>query len=182
MHRINVWIERISALYRNLMRTYANENGLQLVHLEILQFLHSCNRYSNTVQALSDYLGQTKGSISQSVTLLEAKELLMKNQSSNDKRVFHLNLTSKGKSLITAFKESMDCELPDEVPAEMVFEQTLRSLQRKNKLKEFGICKYCQFNESQDENRFRCGMTSEILVKVDTEKICGEYKKRDGTI
>ncbi len=177
MQRINVWIERLSALYRNLMRNFANEHGLQLVHLEILQYLNSCNRYSNTVQALSDYLGQTKGSISQSVALLEGKDFISKMQSQNDKRVFHLNLTTKGKTLIKEFKELMSFDLPDEIEFSKVFEQVLRNLQKKNKHREFGLCKLCGFKEDLDDNRFHCGLTKEILVKLDADnKICAEYK------
>lgn len=175
---MNVWIERISALYRNLMRTFANEQGLQLVHVEIMQFLNSCNRYSNTVQALSDYFGQTKGSISQSVSLLETTGFISKNQSTNDKRVFHLNLTPKGRTLIASFADLMTIDLAEEAAASLVFEQTLRALQKKNKLKEFGICQFCGFNQDLGDNKFLCGLTKEALIKSDVDKICGEYKKK----
>ncbi len=53
------------------MRKFATEEGLQLVHVEILQYLSVCNRYSDTTQTISEYLGQTKGSISQSLSNLE---------------------------------------------------------------------------------------------------------------
>lgn len=50
---------------------FAAEEGLQLVHVEILQYLSVCNRYSDTTQTISEYLGQTKGSIFQSLGHLE---------------------------------------------------------------------------------------------------------------
>ena len=72
---------------------------MQMVHVEIIQYLSSCNLYSNTAQALSEYLGQTKGSISQTISNLEKNGLLKKSQDRNDKRVYHLELTFKGKQL-----------------------------------------------------------------------------------
>lgn len=95
MNRISQLIERIGALQRSEMRRYALEHGLQMVHLEVLSYLQRCNRYSNTTQALSDFLGQTKGSISQTVGFLEGEGYIKRVQDQNDKRVFHLELNAR---------------------------------------------------------------------------------------
>lgn len=176
MPGVSVWIERISALYRNLMRRFANDNGLQPVHLEIITYLNLCNHYSNTVQAISDYLGQTKGSISQSVTLLEENSFIQKKQAESDKRVFHLQLTQKGKNLAKAFKENIQFDFPLDPETETTFEQALRSLQFKNNSRQFGICKSCSYNQILGKNKFRCGLTMESLSKDDIEKLCGEFQ------
>lgn len=69
-HNIDMWIERISSLRSSLVRKAATAAGLQFIHAEILEYLGRCNRYSNTAQALTEYLGLTKGSVSQSLKLL----------------------------------------------------------------------------------------------------------------
>ena len=72
LKNIDIWLERLSSLYKSQMRQAASVEGFQLVNLEIMQYLSLCNGYSNTAQALSEYLGQTKGSISQSLKIMES--------------------------------------------------------------------------------------------------------------
>ena len=82
----HIWLERLTSLYKNQMRQAANEEGVQLVHIEALQYLSICNQYSNTAQALSEYLGQTKGSISQSIKLMEKIGHIERKPCQKDKR------------------------------------------------------------------------------------------------
>ena len=96
-------LERISALHRNVMRQFVQKNDLQMVHLEILLYLSNCNKHSDTAQALTYYLGQTKGSISQSLSLLEEEKYIRREQNMNDKRIFHLRVEKKGKNLVSKF-------------------------------------------------------------------------------
>ena len=44
---------------------------LEPVHLATLRYLCNCNRFSNTASAITEYLGQTKGTISQTLKVLE---------------------------------------------------------------------------------------------------------------
>lgn len=99
----NSYLERISALHRSVMRQFVQQNGLQMVHLEILIYLSNCSKYSDTTQALTNYLGLTKGSISQSLGFLEEESYIKRKQDANDKRVFHLLVTAKGKKIVTGF-------------------------------------------------------------------------------
>jgi DNA-binding MarR family transcriptional regulator len=50
-------------------------HGLQPVQLEVLNYLSSCNRYSDTPMAVTEYLGQTKGTVSQTIKTLEKKRI-----------------------------------------------------------------------------------------------------------
>ena len=68
--------ENLAALIRTAQRQAAAGLGLQPVHLQALQYLARANRYSNTPQSLADYLGMTKGTVSQSVLLLARKRLV----------------------------------------------------------------------------------------------------------
>lgn len=176
MNDPGLWIERFSALHRNLLRKFAAELGLQLVHAEIIQYLSNCNRYSDTTQGLSEYFGQTKGSISQSLSFLEENNFLTRDQDQTDKRVFHLLLTSQGKQTAKDLKDFLHFDFEIDAKADAIFRSILRNLQKQNGMKSFGICASCKFNENPGKDKFRCGLTQEILTKNDTKKICREHK------
>ncbi len=171
---VSQWVERLSALHRSLMRKFATEEGLQFVHVEILQYLSICNRYSDTTQAISDYLGQTKGSISQSLGLLEEKGLIKRVQDKIDKRVFHLSLLSKGASVTKRLLESIHLDGSDKLEPQLI--NVLTSIQKKNGLKGFGTCLSCRFNQSPGKNSFVCGLTKEKLSVDEVKKICKEHE------
>ena len=73
MEKVDVFdlIERIAALIRSEERKKCTAVGLQTVHLQALNYLSRCNKYSDTPAALTNYLGMTKGTVSQSLSLLE---------------------------------------------------------------------------------------------------------------
>lgn len=170
---VSHWLERLSALHRNLMRKFATEEGLQLVHIEILQYLLVCNRYSDTTQAISDYLGQTKGSISQSLGHLEESGFIKRNQDKTDKRIFHLSLLPKGLSVTNRMNESIHFYGTDKLEPQLKI--LLTSIQIKNGLKGFGTCQSCKFNQNPGKNNFICGLTKENLSLSDIKKICKEH-------
>ncbi len=171
---ITHWIERLSALHRSLMRKFAATETLQFVHVEIIQYLSICNRYSDTTQALSEYLGQTKGSISQSLGFLEKEGYLKRHQDKKDKRVFHLTLTSKGIAVSDRLNQALNLQGIEKL--DEALNSVLATLQKKNGLQSFGLCKTCQYNINQGKGTFQCGLTKEQLTLEDIEKICREHK------
>lgn len=171
---VSNWIERLSALHRSLLRKFAAEEGLQFVHVEILQYLSVCNHYSDTTQSISEYLGQTKGSISQSLGHLEEKSFIKRYQDKMDKRVFHLTLTTKGLLVSKRLSEAIDLQGADKVTPAL--HSLLASLQSKNNLKSFGVCSTCKFNQNPNANTFICGLTKEKLSDEDILKICRDHK------
>ncbi len=173
LNAVSQWLERLSAVHRNLMRRFANEEGLQLVHVEIMQYLSVSNRYSDTTQAISEYLGQTKGSISQSLGLLEEQGFVKRTQDKVDKRMFHLSLTSKGSAVTHRMFASIDLEGAEEL--EPGLKTLLTSIQMKNGLRGFGTCISCRFNQNPGKNVFVCGLTKEKLTLEETKKICKEH-------
>ncbi|MEJ2419540.1 MAG: winged helix DNA-binding protein, partial [Exilibacterium sp.] len=65
-----------------------------------------CIRYSGMPMGVTDYLGQTKGTISQSLKNLERKGLIEKLADSEDKRVVHLQLTQAGHAVVDSLLPS----------------------------------------------------------------------------
>ena len=169
------WIEKLSAIHRSTLRRFAQQEALQLVHLEILIYLARCNRYSNTTQAISEYLGQTKGSISQSLSHLEDGGFVRRQQDENDKRVFHLSITAKSRNLVNRFDEFFKAPAL-EGKADTLLENFLLQLQAKNEMKGFGVCRTCKYNQNPGKSEFVCGLTKEKLTAEETLKICREHE------
>jgi DNA-binding MarR family transcriptional regulator len=175
-------IERIAALIRSEERKKCTAVGLQTVHLQALNYLSRCNKYSNTPGALTNYLGMTRGTVSQSLSLLEKKGYIKKTANINDRRVIHLELLPEGKTIL---EQAQPAELFIKAAAmmekkgditnyEIVFANMLTALQKANQSQSFGICKTCHYFTTMDDS-FLCGLTKERLSESDSEKICQEH-------
>jgi Fe2+ or Zn2+ uptake regulation protein len=133
--------------------------------------------------AVTEYLRQTKGTVSQTLKVLEKKGLLSKHADSRDKRVTHLKLSSNGKELIQNTIPSplfVDaCEQLDEssqVKIVDALKTLLQTIQHTNGMKSFGVCINCQYNQQTDTGYF-CNLTKEPLSDKDIQLICREYIK-----
>jgi DNA-binding MarR family transcriptional regulator len=72
-----------------------------------LIYLARANRYSNTPQALADYLGLTKGTVSQTLLLLDRRGLVERFEDEIDRRVVRLRLSSVGEQLLAEAQPSL---------------------------------------------------------------------------
>ena len=174
-------IERISSILRSEERKKYAAIGLQPVHGQVLDFLANCNKYSNTHAAVAEYLGLTKGTVSQTIQLLERKHLLEKTTSSFDARVIHLTLTESGEHLVKELKPLDIFKSAEQQISQHDFENighalqtTLLALQQANQSKSFGLCRSCQFF-TVEENHYQCGLTEQALDREDTNKICRDH-------
>jgi DNA-binding MarR family transcriptional regulator len=179
---VNDVLERLCNLLRMETRAFGLKHGLQPVQLEALAFLTQCNRYSDTPQAVGEYLGLTKGTVSQSLKVLEQKGLLRKQPDKQDKRMVHLTPTVKGRNLVrTAIADKnlapslakTNALKIDELTS--VLQSTLREMQQVNKRKAFAACHTCRFNE-HEEKGYVCGLTHETLSAQDIQLICREHE------
>jgi MarR family transcriptional regulator, negative regulator of the multidrug operon emrRAB len=174
-------IERMAALIRAEERKKCTELGLQVVHLQVLDYLSRCNRYSDTPAALSNYLGMTRGTVSQTLLLLEKKAYIKKTTDVADRRVVHLSLLPEGETILEKARQSelfkqaaLIFQEHGFVNQEQVFVKALMALQKANRSQSFGLCKSCQhFTKLPDG--FQCGLTKQTLSHSDSEKICQEH-------
>jgi DNA-binding MarR family transcriptional regulator len=63
--------ERLGELLRVERRGMLRAKQLEPVHLATLCYMCTCNRFSNSASAITEYLGQTKGTTSQTLKVLE---------------------------------------------------------------------------------------------------------------
>jgi len=177
------YIERLSNLLRNEARREGAEYGLQPVQLEALHYLSICSRYSDTPMGVTEYLGQTKGTVSQSLNVLEKKGFLTKHADHNDKRITHLKVSGTGEQLlkiaIPAPLFIRACEhLSEQSKNQIVngLKELLQAVQRSNGMKSFGVCRTCRYNQKNEDGSYFCDLTKESLSWSDVQLVCREHE------
>jgi DNA-binding MarR family transcriptional regulator len=130
-------------------------------------------------------LGQTKGTVSQSLKVLENRGLIHKEADSNDRRMVHLKLTDAGRRILTRvvparFLATAWTALPTDVQDRLSddLRELLRTAQQANKGRSFAACKTCRFNE-RDDGGWRCGLTGESLSEFEVDQLCREHEYAD---
>jgi DNA-binding MarR family transcriptional regulator len=183
MEKVDVFdlVERMAALIRSEERKKCTELGLQPVHLQVLDYLSRCNRYSDTPAALTNYLGMTRGTVSQTLLLLVKKGFIKKTTDVTDRRMVRLSLLTEGNAIL---KQARTSDLFNQAASlfkkhnfinnEEMFMKALTALQKANKSQSFGLCKTCQYFTTTSDG-FTCGLTKEQLSQSDSEKICQEH-------
>ena len=158
------------------------DSGLLPAQFQVLHYLSMCNRFSDTPIAVAEFLGQTKGSISQTISALQKKGMLTKQADENDKRVSHLVLS-------TAAKKILKRNIPPEK-----FEKASQNLSRQqqseiisalkllhaavvqtNQLKTFGVCRSCRYLVVSEAG-FCCEKFNTPLTVADTQRICRTHE------
>jgi len=167
----------------SLLRAEARlDTGLQPVHLQVLNYLSICNRYSDTPAAVADYVGLTKGTVSQTLRVLAERGFVEKQGDPDDGRLVHLRLTREGRAVV---KDAVPpAVLVDAVMGLGRREQQetldtllalLRGVQQANEGLSFGVCDTCTHFRDEGGAKFRCGLTGEPLSVADSNLICREH-------
>ncbi|MDO9214918.1 MAG: helix-turn-helix domain-containing protein [Methylococcales bacterium] len=173
--------ERINILLQAEERKGCTARGLKLVHARILDYLASCSSHSDTPMAVAEYLGLTKGTVSQSISVLERKGYLIKTPDSNDKRVVHLSLSLMGSQLLAELKPLdifAQAELMIATKQVTTIGEALRTvllvLQQTSQAKSFGVCGSCaHFIEREEHNH--CAVAQVPVSQDDAERICRHH-------
>lgn len=169
-----------------LARAGEASGGLNPAQWEALRFLGRANRFSRTPAALAEYLGSTRGTVSQTLIALEQKGFVSRRPSARDKRSIDLALTGLGeKALKDDPIHRLAEDLAKSAPGDLaIVVQTLRSiLQRqiaRNGGRAFGACFSCRHFQKNAGASVRsphhCGLLDEPLSATDSEAICVEQE------
>lgn len=155
--------------------------GLQPVQIEILRYLSICNQYSNNAKSVTEYLGQTKGTVSQTLKVLENKGLLVKQSDLVDKRITHLTVTAQGTKLLKDIIPSSIFTKANESLTETeangiqeAIKTLLLTVLRSNDMKSFGICSSCRYHNKRAEGYY-CALLQKPLANEEISLICREH-------
>jgi DNA-binding MarR family transcriptional regulator len=172
-------LERVAALLQQLLRDDAARHGLLPVHLQVLGYLAQANRYSDIPIAVASYLGITRGTVSQTLAVLERKGLISRSSDDRHGRRVHLQLTAAGEDVLAgSWPQRLDRLLAasgadlDGLASQL--RTVLGSLQRLNDRQVFGQCRECA-HFLADNGSQRCGLTGETLAVEQTIRICREW-------
>lgn len=174
-------IERLANLLRQETRAEGFSLGLQPIQQEALYYLSTCNRYSDTTLAVTEFLGLTKGTVSQSLKVLENKSLIVKEKDKHDKRIIHLKVTEFGHNFLATtcpppkFTQAIS-RLPEAEQKKTInlLSDVLKNYQITAGRNAFGVCQNCKFNQKTSTG-IVCGLTKETLSTDEIKLICREY-------
>ena len=174
-------IERISTLVRAEERKKYAALGLQPIHIQVLDYLSACNSYSNTAVGITEYFGLTKGTVSQTLQVLERKGYIEKHIDEEDARVTHLTLSKNGETLVEdagddVFEQAQQAVLSKQYATlDDALRMTLFTLQKDCDVKSFGSCSSCA-NFNVEDNHYICTETRLPVWQIETHKICREHR------
>ncbi len=182
-------VERLGNLMRAEARRVGADEQLAPVHVSALVYLAGANRYSNTPQALGAYLGLTKGTISQSLLLLDRRGLIERYQDDIDRRVVRLRLSSTGEQFLydaqpqMAWIQATRDISPNRIRnAVSALRESLTTFQTDNEGQPFGTCPSCRHFERLSARAYRCGMMGDRLSGPETRKLCWLYEMKGGVV
>jgi MarR family transcriptional regulator, negative regulator of the multidrug operon emrRAB len=172
-------LERLSALVQQAVRDDAARQGLLPIHWQVLAYLARANRYSDIPIAVAEYLGITRGTVSQTLAVLERKGLIAKEADERHGKRIHLTLTTAGEALLAqGWAERLEQVLADSGTAEAHLRNDLaalvKALQQVNGNRAFGVCRQCEHFRIEGAAH-RCGLTGEPLAASQIVKICREW-------
>lgn len=164
-----------------LLTSLEHADGLKPVQWEAMRFLARANRFSNTPTALSQFLVSTKGTVSQTLNALARKGLIAKRADTRSARVVRLELTAAGLALLERDPLHQLAEAAAGWPSQerarldQALADLLRSTQKRNGFKTFGVCRTCRHFRAGASGGAFCGLLAEPLSRADTEAICHEH-------
>lgn len=178
-------VERLGNLMRAELRKAGSDESLQPVHLHALIYLSRANRYSNTPQALADYLGLTKGTVSQTLLLLDRRGLIERFEDDIDRRVVRLRLSSAGEQFLAEAQPTLAWQnatrniSPNRIRnATSALRETLSTLLEDNEGTLFGECSSCSWCQKLSQRISRCGRMGDRLSGPETRRICRLYEAK----
>ncbi len=179
MTRIAILLERLGALLQQSVREDGARHGLLPIHVQVLHYLSQANRYSDLPIAIAEYFGVTRGTVSQTLAVLERRGLVSKVPDVRHGRRVHLRLTASGEAVLRgSWLERVEQTLSGLPDGPAALEEALRSLlltlQRMNGQRPFGICRHCRHFIGAPEGA-RCGLTGEPLEDAQRGRICREW-------
>lgn len=157
-------------------------HGLQPVQWQALQFLARANRFSRTPKGLTAWLGQTKGSVSQTILALEAKGLVSRASDESDRRIVRVELSDAGRALLAEPPMTIAAQMLDRLPQpnRELFVASLKVMLREqlsaSRQQLFGICRTCCHFSVQQTGSYRCTLLDLPLADHEANLICIEQE------
>lgn len=177
-------IDRLSRIAHTLQFA----EGLNPAQWEALRYVARANRNSCSPGALADFMGSTKGTVSQTLKALEAKGLVERTRKEDDRRAVVLTLTEGGKALLdrdplgTLADAVGSCSEREQADLAIGMERLLGAVQNLHGIPEFGPCVECCHYKPEtcrETNSVgcRCGISGELFNALEIDRICVDFER-----
>ena len=164
-------------------------HGLNPAQWEALRYIGRANRYSASPTALADYVGSTKGTVSQTLIALESKGFVRRVRNDCDRRKVSLALTDQGIELLA---QDPLCHLAEAAGVIGEDEQShivkglrmmLDDLCIRQGAQNFGVCGDCCHLRKDASNPDGaggvCGMTTDRLAVDELDRLCVNFERAE---
>lgn len=145
-----------------------------------LGYLARANRFSRKPSIVAEYLGATRGTVSQTLKALVRKRLVTETAATDDKRSISYAVTPDGHAALE--RESSFAKVVAEMPPKEAdhlagaLENLMRHLLEARSMRSFGLCRTCRFH-ANDGGALRCRLLDVALSPDDAERICVEHEQ-----
>lgn len=173
---------RIRALIDRLARLEASDHwadDLNPAQWTALDYLARANRFSRSPSQIADYLGATRGTVSQTLRALARKGFVSEERSETDKRSISYSLTKSGQAAadgqtgLAAAVDRLDRHSMSELESRL--DMLLRRAIAINGGRSFGLCRTCRHHETKGNGGY-CTLLELPLAGKEIEKICYEHE------
>ncbi len=156
-------------------------DDLNPTQLAALGYLAQANRFSRAPSHVADFLGTTRGTMSQTLKALERKGYVSELRSKTDKRYMSYDLTAKGRTA-TARPNPLEDALSTTDRAtndalENALTSLLQAMLQANGGRAFGQCIECSHYRTNGTKGY-CDLLSVSLTPSETEQICHEQEPK----
>ena len=174
----------ISELILHLGRVASGDgavHGLSSGQWAALRYFARANRFSRTPSAFAAFQGTTRGTASQIIKSLVAKNYLTQTRSKDDGRSVSIDLTDKAKAVIDDDPLEVLVRAADDLPLGMragfggTLQRMLCSVAAEAEKPQFGTCRNCSHFRDADccqAKSHECGFLSEVLDEAELDALC----------
>lgn len=173
----NTYIRELIVRLARLEAATRWEGDLNPAQRAALDYLTRANRFSRSPSHVADYLGTTRGTMSQSLKTLERKGYIIEERSETDRRSISYSLTEKGESaqdeasLLNVSLAGLSSQ--DQKVLRHSLHKALEKVLEHNEGRSFGLCKECAHHRTTDKGPL-CALLSEHLSPEEADQICNE--------
>jgi DNA-binding MarR family transcriptional regulator len=158
------------------------DRDLNPAQMTALSYLSRANRFSRAPANVADYMGATRGTVSQTLLALERKGFLESQASATDRRSLTYRLTPMGQARIqdrSAFDAALDA-LPDAQATALggALDMLLKELLLQRGGRSFGACRTCRHHTAREEGAGWCNLLHLPLSAQDGGELCHEHTPR----
>lgn len=182
-NKIVAGLERISQVFRILLWEKAKHHKLSPIQIQLLIFIHNHSLKNATISYLAKEFDITKATISDSIKILEQKQLISKISDNKDARSYQIQLSEQGIQAVNEIenfaKPITDIIETFPITDKLVMWQNIHNLI--NQLHKMDIistqrtCFNCQHYSKMGKSHF-CQLLNQKLQNQDIRIDCNEFE------